>query len=66
MFHLRRADYSRWFREAVKDHYMADQAERIERRKELHPAESRRLIRSLIDDVPLVRGCQTLLILILF
>jgi hypothetical protein len=28
---------------------MADQAEQIERRPDLHPAESRRLIRSLIE-----------------
>jgi len=49
LFHLRRGDYSRWFREAVKDKYMADQAERIEQRQDLQPAETRKLIRSLID-----------------
>lgn len=49
MFHLRRGDYSRWFRGAVKDKYLADQVERIEQRQDLHPAETRRLIRSLID-----------------
>ncbi len=49
LFHLRRGDYSRWFREAVKDKYLADQAERIERRQDLHPAETRKLIRNLID-----------------
>ncbi len=49
MHHLRRGDYSRWFRGSVKDAYMADQAEQIERRKDLHPAESRRLIRSLVE-----------------
>jgi hypothetical protein len=49
MYHLRRGDYSRWFRGSVKDSYMADQAEQIERRHDLHPAESRRLIRSLIE-----------------
>jgi hypothetical protein len=49
MYHLRRGDYSRWFRGAVKDSYMADQAEQIERRQDLHPAESRRLIRGLIE-----------------
>jgi hypothetical protein len=49
MFHLRRGDYSRWFRGAVKDSYMADQAERIEQGQGLHPTESRRLIRSLIE-----------------
>jgi energy-coupling factor transporter ATP-binding protein EcfA2 len=49
LFHLRRGDYSRWFREAVKDKYLADQVERIEQRPDLHPAETRKLIRSLID-----------------
>jgi hypothetical protein len=49
MFHLRRGDYSRWFRSAVKDPYMADQAERVERRPDFQSAESRRLIISLIE-----------------
>lgn len=49
MFHLRRGDYSHWFRRAVKDNYLADQAEQIERREHLHPGDSRRLIRSLIE-----------------
>lgn len=49
LFHLRRGDYSRWFRVAVKDSYLAEQAERIERRRDLSPAETRQLIRSLIE-----------------
>ncbi|MBX3414782.1 MAG: HAD family hydrolase [Pirellulales bacterium] len=49
LYHLRRGDYSRWFRGAVKDSYLAEQAEQIERRQDLHPVESRRLIRSLIE-----------------
>jgi hypothetical protein len=49
LFHLHRGDYSRWFRGAVKDNYLADQAERIERRRDLQPAETRQLIRSLIE-----------------
>ena len=49
LFHLYRGDYSRWFREAVKDPYLADQTERIEQRSNLQPAETRNLIRRLID-----------------
>src|SRR5690349_16785586 len=49
LFHLRRGDYSRWFRSAVKDRYLADQAERIERRPDLKSEETRKLIRSLIE-----------------
>lgn len=49
MFHLRRGDYSRWCRAAVKDPYLAEQVERIEQRQDLHPAETRKLIRSLIE-----------------
>jgi hydroxymethylpyrimidine pyrophosphatase-like HAD family hydrolase len=49
LFHLYRGDYSRWFREAVKDSYLADHAERIEQRQDLRPAETRDLIRSFIE-----------------
>jgi HAD superfamily hydrolase (TIGR01484 family) len=49
LYHLRRGDYSRWFRDSVKDRYLADQAERVERRSALTPVESRELIRNLID-----------------
>jgi hydroxymethylpyrimidine pyrophosphatase-like HAD family hydrolase len=49
LFHLHRGDYSRWFREAVKDSYLADHAERIERRQDLRPAETRELMRNLIE-----------------
>jgi HAD superfamily hydrolase (TIGR01484 family) len=49
LFHLRRGDYSRWFRASVKDNYLADQAERIEQRQDLQPLETRKLIRSLIE-----------------
>jgi hydroxymethylpyrimidine pyrophosphatase-like HAD family hydrolase len=49
LFHLRRGDYSRWFREAVKDKYLADQVERIEQRQDLRPTETRNMIRSFIE-----------------
>ena len=49
LFHLRRNDYSKWFRGAIKDPYLADQTERVERRVNLRPTQTRRLIRDLID-----------------
>jgi hypothetical protein len=49
LYHLHRGDYSRWFRDAVKDRYLADQAEHVEQRRSLPPSESRKLIRMLIE-----------------
>jgi hypothetical protein len=49
LFHLHRGHYSHWFRHSVKDRYLAEQAEQIERRRDLSPDETRKLIRSLID-----------------
>ncbi|HSF25109.1 MAG TPA: HAD-IIB family hydrolase [Blastocatellia bacterium] len=49
LFHLYRGDYSRWFREAVKDPYLADHAERIEQRQDLRPTETRELMLSFIE-----------------
>src|SRR5690606_14915238 len=44
LYHLRRGDYSRWLRTAVKDPYLADQVQRIEQRSQLPADESRTLI----------------------
>jgi hypothetical protein len=49
LFHLCRGDYSRWFRDAVGDPYLADHAERIERRQDLQPWETRELMLSFIE-----------------
>lgn len=48
MFHLRRGDYSRWFRRAVKDDYLADEMERIERRNDVSAEQARYLVRELV------------------
>ncbi len=49
LFHLHNGDYSTWFRDAVKDPYLADQTERIEQRRDLRPAETRGLIVGFIE-----------------
>ncbi|SER61500.1 hypothetical protein SAMN05421690_104414 [Nitrosomonas sp. Nm51] len=49
LYHLRRGDYSRWFRHAVKDDYLADEAKRIEQRTDLTPWQTRQMIRELIS-----------------
>lgn len=48
MFHLRRGDYSRWFRYAVKDEFLVTEAERVEHRADLEPWQTRRMITELI------------------
>ena len=48
-YHLRRGDYSRWFRHSIRDTQLADEAERIERRNDLAPAHTRLMIRELIQ-----------------
>lgn len=47
--HLRRGDYSRWFREAIKDPSLADDISRIERMPDTPPRETRRLVRQQIE-----------------
>jgi hypothetical protein len=62
MFHLRRSDYSRWFRDAIRDSYLADQAERIERRMDLTSSETRVLIlSSFVLATPWIKNVCTLL-----
>lgn len=49
LYHLRRGEYSRWFREVIKDEDLAKEAESIERDKQLSAQESRARIRSAIE-----------------
>ena len=46
--HLRAGDYSRWFREQIKDDELADEVSNIERDKGLSPAQSRGRIKDAI------------------
>jgi hypothetical protein len=49
LYHLRQGDYSRWFREAIKDEELAAAAAQIEQQPELPPAESRTRIKDSIE-----------------
>jgi hypothetical protein len=49
LFHLARGDYSRWFREAIKDDELADDAAAIEAQQPADPALSRGRIRAAIE-----------------
>ena len=49
-FHLKRGDYSGWFRGVIKDEELADRTAAIERRKNLSAAESLKRIEDLIAD----------------
>jgi hypothetical protein len=48
-YHLRRGDYSAWFRDMIKDDTLADEAAEVEGRYGLSPAESRALIRQAVE-----------------
>jgi hydroxymethylpyrimidine pyrophosphatase-like HAD family hydrolase len=48
-YHLRRGDYSRWFRGVIKDEELAVEVERVERDPALSPQASRERVARLID-----------------
>ncbi len=47
--HFRAGDYSRWFRDAIKDDELADEAERVELRHDAAKAETLPLVRTAIE-----------------
>jgi hypothetical protein len=49
LYHLRRGDYSRWFREAIKDDDLAGEAVQIEADSALDPGASRGRMHAAID-----------------
>ena len=48
MFHLRKGDYSRWFREKIKDEELARVTEGLERDNGIPPAQARSRIQEAI------------------
>ena len=50
LHHLHQHDYSRWFREAIKDDALAQEVERIERRDGLSADESRERVKAAIEE----------------
>ena len=49
LFHLRRGDYSTWFKNLTKDPDLAQEAAAVEQNRELSAADSRVLIRKAIE-----------------
>jgi hydroxymethylpyrimidine pyrophosphatase-like HAD family hydrolase len=50
LYHLRHGEYSRWFKENIKDDELASAAETVEREGSADASESRRRIRELIEE----------------
>jgi hypothetical protein len=50
LYHLRRGDYSRWFRDIIKDQPLAEEAARVEKLPHVDATESRNLIRAAIEE----------------
>lgn len=49
-YHLRNGDYSKWFRDSIKDDGLTARAERIEKLPDISPTDSRQLIRAAIEE----------------
>jgi hypothetical protein len=49
LFHLRRGDYSKWFREGIKDRELADEAAKIEQSPGISAGDSREQIKAYVE-----------------
>ncbi|MGH7833045.1 MAG: phosphoglycolate phosphatase, partial [Candidatus Binatia bacterium] len=49
LHHLRRGDYSRWFREKIKDEGLAEEAAAVESTPGVSAGESRRMVKQMIE-----------------
>jgi hypothetical protein len=49
LHHLQAHDYSRWVREAIKDHQLADELQQIEGQPERNPGATRRSVREAVE-----------------
>jgi hypothetical protein len=49
LHHLHAGEYSRWFRDAIKDEDLAAEAETVEQDRSLSPADSRRRIKEMVE-----------------
>jgi HAD superfamily hydrolase (TIGR01484 family) len=49
LYHLHQGDYSRWFREFIKDDELAGEAETAEKLPHISPADSRKLIKAAVE-----------------
>jgi hypothetical protein len=47
--HRRRGDYSRWFREVIKDNELAEEARQIELGNDLSPTDARARLREAVE-----------------
>jgi hypothetical protein len=49
LYHLRRGDYSRWFRDEIRDDELATEAREIESLNEPSASQSRQLMQSIVE-----------------